>query len=89
MTTRQKVRTVLFAALALLFAFVLMDALGLRTSDTGVVSPKGYIAISHGGHSHYVPNDWDGSVPISNFPSTPPPEGMTVGPNGELVPLAP
>ena len=89
MTTRQKVRSVLFAAIALLLVFVLMDALGLRESETGVVSPKGYIEISHGGHNHYVPNGWTGEPGISNFPSTPPPDGMTVGPDGQLVPLAP
>lgn len=88
MTTRQKVRTALFAAIALLLAFVMADTLGLRESGTGVISPKGYIPISHGGHSHYVPNDWNGEPAISNFPSTPPPEGMTVGPDGQIVPLA-
>ena len=86
MTTRQKVRLGLFAALALLLAFVLADALGLRTSETGVVSPKGYVPISHGSHTHYVPNGWNGEPSISNFPTAPPPEGMTVGPDGQIIP---
>lgn len=92
MTTRQKVRFALFAALALLFAFVLADTLGLRESETGVLSPKGYVPISHGSHTHYVPNGWRGSeatgVSISAFPTTPPPEGMTVSQTGEIVPFA-
>ena len=88
MTTRQKVRLALFVSIALLLAFVLADALGLRASDTSVVSPKGYVAISHASHTHYVPNGWTGEVSISNFPTTPPPEGMTVGPDGQIVSLA-
>ncbi|HIG73604.1 MAG TPA: hypothetical protein EYQ24_03205 [Bacteroidetes bacterium] len=83
---------VLLIALALLFAFVLADTLGLRESETGVLSPKGYVPISHGSHTHYVPNGWRGSeatgVSISAFPTTPPPEGMTVSQTGEIVPLA-
>ena len=83
--TRRTVRLLLFLVLGLFVAFVLSDVLGLRTSDTGVRSPTGYVAISHGSHTHYVPNDWDGSN-ISGFPTSPPPEGMTVGPDGQLVP---
>ncbi|MEM1057075.1 MAG: hypothetical protein AAGI52_16255 [Bacteroidota bacterium] len=92
MTTRQKVRLGLFAAIALLFAFVMADVLGFRASDTGVVSPTGYVEISHGDHVHYVPNGWRGSeatgVSISAFPTSPPPEGMTVSQTGQIVPLA-
>ena len=87
MTTRQKVRFGLFAALALLFAFALADALGLRASRTSVVSPLGYTAISHGSHTHYVPNDWDGTASISDFPTAPPPPGSTVSATGQIVPL--
>lgn len=90
MTTRQKVRLGLYAALAILLAFVLADTLGLRTSETGIVSPKGYVPLSHGDHIHYVPN---GGIPegktASDFPTTPPPEGMTVNEEGQIVPLAP
>ena len=89
MTTRQKVRTGLFLAIAALLAFVLADTLGLRASDTSVVSPKGYVAISHGSHTHYVPNGWRGGedAPINQFPTSPPPPGMTVSPTGEIIPL--
>ena len=86
MTTRQKVRLALFAALAVLLAFVLADTLGLRASDTGVVSPKGYVGVSHGSHTHYVPNGWTGEPSISDFPTSPPPDGMTVGPTGQIIP---
>jgi hypothetical protein len=87
MTTRQKVRLALFAGLALLFAYVFADALGLRASPTGVVSPLGYTAISHGSHTHYVPNDWDGTASISDFPTEAPPPGMTVSATGQVVPM--
>ncbi|NNF56948.1 MAG: hypothetical protein HKN04_01795 [Rhodothermaceae bacterium] len=89
MTTRQKARLGLFVVLGLLLFFVLGDVLGLWASDRGVISPTGYVGISHGSHTHYVPNDWNGDVPLSNFPSTPPPPGMTVGPTGEIIPLQP
>ena len=86
MSSRRIVRLVLFLALGAIVGLVLVDVLGLHESDTGVVSPKGYVAISHGSHTHYVPNGWDGSVSISNFPTEPPPEGMTVGPDGHIIP---
>lgn len=86
MPPRRIARLVLFLALAFVAAFALSDALGLRESDTSVRSPLGYVGISHGSHTHYVPNDWDGSTSISDFPTSPPPEGMTVSPTGEIVP---
>ena len=89
MTSRQKARLALFAVLGLLLAFVLGDVLGWWASGRGVVSPVGYVAIPHGSHSHYVPNGWTGDPHIDAFPMEPPPPGMTVGPTGALVPLAP
>jgi len=87
MTTRQKVRLGLFIGLGLFLLLPIGDALGWWKSDTGVQGTAGYVEISHGGHVHFVPNDWDGSD-ISSFPSSPPPEGMTIGPRGQFVPLA-
>lgn len=84
--SRRMLRILFFALVGLLLAFVVADVLGLRESDTGVVSPTGYVEIGHGGHSHYVPNDWDGSPPIGQFPTEPPPDGMTVGPTGRIIP---
>lgn len=86
MTSRQKARLVLFAALGALLLAALGNALGLWASDTSTVSPKGYVVISHGSHSHYVPNGWTGDVSISDFPTSPPPDGMTVGPTGQIIP---
>lgn len=86
MSSRQKVRLALFAVLGLFLAFALSDVLGLRESATGVVSPQGYVAISHGDHNHYVPNGWTGAPALGQFPMEPPPPGMTVGPDGQFVP---
>ncbi len=91
MSTRRLVRLAVFAVLAVIVAFVLSDVLGLRASETGVVSPRGWHGISHGSHTHYVPDDWQGSeatgVSISDFPTSPPPDGSTVSGTGQIVPI--
>ena len=91
MSSRRLARLAVFVVLAVILAFVLSDVLGLRASETGVVSPRGWHGISHGSHTHYVPDDWAGSevtgVSISDFPTSPPPEGMTVNGRGEIVPV--
>ena len=87
MPPRRIVRLVVLVALAVLVGFAVADVLGLRESDTGVVSPLGYVGVSHGSHTHYVPNGWDGEASISDFPTTPPPEGFTVSQTGEVVPV--
>ncbi len=87
MSPRRIARLVVFAVLAVVLGFVLTDVLGLRASDTSVVSPTGYVGISHGSHTHYVPNGWDGETSISDFPTSPPPEGMTVSETGQIVPV--
>ena len=85
-TTRRIIRLTLFLVLGAILALVLRDVLGLTASETGVVSPRGYVGISHGSHTHYVPNGWDGTPSISDFPTSPPPEGMTVSETGQVVP---
>ncbi|MDX1420494.1 MAG: hypothetical protein R3181_11055 [Rubricoccaceae bacterium] len=89
MTSRQKVRLALFVGLGLLLFLVLGDVLGWWASERGVVGPTGYVGISHGSHTHYVPNGWTGEPPLGQFPTEPPPPGMTVGPTGQYVPLQP
>ncbi|MEM1116067.1 MAG: hypothetical protein AAF845_10330 [Bacteroidota bacterium] len=87
MSSRRIARLALFAVLALVVGFALVDVLGLRTGERSVRGEQGYVEIPHGNHFHYVPNDWDGSVSISDFPTSPPPEGMTVGPTGQIIPI--
>jgi hypothetical protein len=87
MTPRQKLRLALFAVLGLFLFLVLGNVLGWWASETSIVGPQGYTAINHGSHSHYVPNGWSGDPPLGDFPTEPPPPGMTVGPTGEFVPV--
>jgi hypothetical protein len=47
---------------------------------------KGYVGISHGDHTHYVPEDRDPDVSISNFPGTPPGPNERIMPDGRVVP---
>lgn len=47
---------------------------------------KGYVGISHGDHTHYVPEDRDPNVSISNFPGTPPGPNERILPDGRVVP---
>lgn len=92
MTTRQKVRSVLFALVGLVLVLALGDVLGWWASERGVVSPTGYHPISHGSHVHYVPDTWggrEGEPPIGQFPQEPPPPGMTIGADGQYVPIQP
>ncbi len=44
-----------------------------------------YLPISHGDHDHYVPQDRNPDVPISNFPTQPPGPGERILPNGQVV----
>ncbi len=46
---------------------------------------QGYVGISHGDHTHYVPEDRDPEVSISNFPSTPPGPDERILPDGRVV----
>ena len=47
---------------------------------------KGYMEVSHGDHKHYVPEDRDPNVSISNFPTSPPGPNERILPNGRVVP---
>ena len=47
---------------------------------------KGYMEVSHGDHKHYVPEDRDPNVSISNFPTSPPGPNERITPNGRIVP---
>ncbi len=47
---------------------------------------KGYMEINHGDHKHFVPEDRDPNVAISNFPSSPPGPNERITPSGQIVP---
>ena len=46
----------------------------------------GYVGISHGDHTHYVPEDRDPEAPMSNFPTTQPGPDERILPDGRVVP---
>lgn len=47
---------------------------------------RGYMEISHGDHTHYVPKDRNDTVPVSAFPTRPPGAGERITPDGNIVP---
>lgn len=44
-----------------------------------------YMEISHGDHTHYVPEDRNETVPVSSFPTRPPDRGERITPDGDIV----
>jgi hypothetical protein len=46
---------------------------------------RGYMAVPHGDHTHYVPRDWDRSVPMSSFPVIYPAPDERILPDGRVV----
>lgn len=75
-TVRRWLVLVFFAALVLILMQPILDPYG----------EKGYMEISHGDHTHYVPRDRDPNVTISNFPTSPPGPNERILPNGQVVP---
>jgi hypothetical protein len=55
-------------------------------SSLGIFNEKPYTEVPHGNHSHFVPKDRDPNVPMHNFPQQPPPTGMKIAPDGQIVP---
>lgn len=69
---------------------VVVVLLLLAYAMTDVIDPFGgepYIAIPHGDHVHYVPEDRNPDVPLSSFPTTKPREGERITPTGQVVPV--
>lgn len=79
MTTKNKWKYLFIAVVIVLAGLALADALGY-------FNPKSYTAVSHGSHNHYVPNDRDPNVPISDFPQEEPAPGEKISPTGQIVP---
>lgn len=70
-----------------LFIAVVIALAGLALADAlGYFNPKSYTAVSHGSHSHYVPDDRDPNVPINDFPQEEPGPGEKISPTGQIVP---
>jgi hypothetical protein len=79
MTAKNKWKYLFIAVVVVLAGLALADALGY-------FNPKTYTAVSHGSHKHYVPDDRDPNVPISDFPQEEPAPGEKISPTGQIVP---
>lgn len=79
MTSKNTLKYIFIAAVVILAGFALADSLGY-------FNPKPYTAVSHGSHSHYVPENRDPDVPINKFPQTEPAPGEKITPTGQIVP---
>ncbi|MEM1044024.1 MAG: hypothetical protein AAGI91_15530 [Bacteroidota bacterium] len=77
--TPRRRRWVLIGVAALVLALAFWSAIN-------PFGDKGYVAISHGDHVHYVPEDRDPEASISNFPTTPPGPDERILPDGRVVP---
>lgn len=78
--TRKRLRWILFIVAGVILVFMMREVLN-------PFGDKGYTGISHGDHTHYVPEDRDPNVPISNFPHSPPGPGERITPTGQIVPI--
>ncbi len=76
---RKRLRWILLILVLIFFVFVMRRVLS-------PVGETGYYEISHGDHTHYVPEGWDENVPISRFPTKPPAPNERILPNGQVVP---
>ena len=77
---KRKWLTILIVVLVFLMmgAFSLMHALG-------VFNTKGYTAVSHGSHFHYVPDNRDPAVGLSKFPTKEPSDDEVITPTGQII----
>ena len=78
MTSKNKLKYLFIAVVLVMAGFAVADSLGF-------FNPKPYSAVSHGSHSHYVPNDRDPNVAINKFPMEEPGPGEKVTPTGQIV----
>lgn len=76
---RKRLRWILLIVGFIFFIFVMRQVLD-------PFGDQGYVEISHGNHVHYVPEDRDPNVSISNFPTQPPGPNERILPNGRVVP---
>ena len=78
-STAKRRRWILVGIAAFFLLFALINAID-------PFGDKGYVGISHGDHTHYVPEDRDPDVSISNFPGEPPGPNERILPDGRVVP---
>ena len=79
MTTKIRIRWVIFIVIGLFVALVLVDSMG-------VFDDRSYYEVPHGSHAHYLPKDCDPPLPVSNGPQTRPGPGEKIDCQGRIVP---
>ncbi len=78
MTLSKKRKLIFLAVLAIIAAFVIVDA-------NRLINPDEYIIVPHGNHNHYLPRDRNPNVPVHDFPMVRPRPNETITPNGQVV----
>ena len=78
MSSKNRLKYLFIAAVIVAAGFALADSLGF-------FNPKPYTAVSHGSHSHYVPENRDPKVGIDKFPTEEPGPGEMITPQGQIV----
>lgn len=73
-------RLILGVIVAVVLGLALMNAID-------PYDERGYVAIPHGDHSHWVPRDRDPNVSISSFPVVAPGPNERILPDGRVVPI--
>lgn len=76
---RHRRRVLVLLAVLVLLVFVMAE----------VINPFGsneYLPIGHGDHYHYVPENRNTDVPISEFPTEEPRSNERITPDGRVVP---
>jgi hypothetical protein len=75
---RKRLRWLLFVVILIFFVLVMR-----RVLDP--FGDQGYVEISHGNHSHFVPEDRDPNVSLDRFPNVAPGPNERILPNGQVV----
>jgi hypothetical protein len=75
---RKRLRWIVLVIVLIFFVVVMRQVLD-------PFGDQGYVEISHGDHSHYVPEDRDPNVGLDRFPTVPPGPDERILPNGQIV----
>jgi len=78
MNKKQKRNFFITVIIAIVLILALLDS-------EEVFNTKSYRKVPHGNQTHYVPNNYNSSVPIDSFPTSPPGPNQKITPNGKVV----
>ena len=78
MNKKQKRNFFITVIIAIVLILALLDS-------EEVFNTKSYRKVPHGNQTYYVPNNYNSSVPIDSFPTSPPGPNQKITPNGKVV----